>query len=102
MKLTPIQTPTLRAGQLSVEELVDAYVARIPNGCVLATSTSKVMSLCEGRVASADTATKGALVERESDWYLDAHASASRFTASRPRSCSRRLGPRPSSKTRWS
>ena len=49
--------------------LLDRYVTALENGSVLAI-TSKIVSICQGRMAPVGSVDKQALVEQEADLYL--------------------------------
>jgi dihydrofolate synthase / folylpolyglutamate synthase len=68
MRVTPIKTARIGAGQLSVRSFVDAHIDDLPDHSIVAI-TSKVVSLCEDRVVSTD-ASKAELIRRESSRYL--------------------------------
>lgn len=69
MRVVPIVTDRVSAGQLTLEALVDRWVPDLADGTVVAVA-SKVVSLCENRVVATNAATKLELVARESDKYL--------------------------------
>jgi dihydrofolate synthase / folylpolyglutamate synthase len=77
MKVTPVRTERVAAGQVSVTDLLDAHLAPVPERSIVAV-TSKVVSLCENRVVRRDSTSKLALVAAESERYL-ATASAHGF-----------------------
>jgi F420-0:gamma-glutamyl ligase len=74
MTVTPIRTEIVQARSTSLFELIDRYVPAIPNGSILAI-TSKVVSLCEGQVVPIDGTDRGALITRESNYYIPADTS---------------------------
>lgn len=69
MKLTSITTRPLRAYDQKLLDFVDQYVVSMPEASVLAIS-SKVVSLCEGRVVKVGDVSKEALARAESQYYL--------------------------------
>lgn len=69
MKVTPIRTPIVRAGETSTAELVDRVLPPLDEGAVVAI-TSKVVSLCENRVVPVGQVPKQELVEQLCDSYL--------------------------------
>ena len=75
MTVTAVRTRRLSPSELSLPELLDESIDRLEPRSILAI-TSKVVSLCEGRVVPPDEVDKQALIESESQYYL-------------PRSCSR-------------
>lgn len=72
MKITPIKTRVVRAGELTIEQLLDESIDTLPEKSIIVV-TSKVISLCAGKVA--DRADKDALVRQQADWYLDKQKS---------------------------
>lgn len=69
MKTTPIKTEKIRAGQNDIFSVLNRYVKKMPDGSILAI-TSKIVSLCEGRVVKVSEADKDKLIEEEADLYL--------------------------------
>jgi dihydrofolate synthase / folylpolyglutamate synthase len=69
MIITPIKTHPITANSDTMNDLIDRYVPNIKEGSILAV-TSKIVSLCEGRVADASIAVRDDLVESEADYYL--------------------------------
>lgn len=68
MKVNAIKTPRISVGTTTLIQLLDANVRDIPSGSVLAI-TSKIISLCEGSVATAEV-DKDSLIRDEADYYL--------------------------------
>lgn len=68
MNITPIQTEIIHAGQIDLFSLLDTYVSVFAEHTILAI-TSKIVSLCEGRVAPKG-ADKLELVKKEADLFL--------------------------------
>ncbi len=75
MIVTAVGTRRLTPHELSLPELLDESIDRLEPRSILAI-TSKVVSLCEGRVVSPEEIGKSALIEAEAQYFL-------------PRSCSR-------------
>lgn len=69
MIATPIKTNKIVAGQTTLVALLDKYVLSMPENSVLAI-TSKIVSLCEGRVVPIGSIDKEELIKQESDYYL--------------------------------
>lgn len=69
MKVSPIKTEKIRAGEKSIFDILDKYVKKMREGSVLAV-TSKVISLCERRVVKVGNADKDRLVEAEAEFFL--------------------------------
>ncbi|HSX15693.1 MAG TPA: coenzyme F420-0:L-glutamate ligase [Candidatus Saccharimonadales bacterium] len=74
MIVTAIKTERVEAGSLTLQSLLDKYVADMPRQSVLAI-TSKIVSLCENRVVPHEGTDKQALVEQEAEFYTLADAS---------------------------
>lgn len=73
MKVTPIKTPVVEAGD-NLFELIKHSVATLPEKSILVI-TSKVIALCEGRIKPIVAKTrseKHQLAKQEADYYLDA------------------------------
>lgn len=70
MQVAPIHTPVITAGSMSLTQLLDAALPAFSEKSILVV-TSKVVSLCESRVAEIDSANKMALIKRESQYYID-------------------------------
>jgi len=68
MIITPIKTEIVRAGAISVEKFLDRNLESFTGYSVLAIS-SKVVSLCENRIAPLST-DKESLIREESEYYL--------------------------------
>ncbi|NCO33093.1 MAG: hypothetical protein AUJ92_15430 [Armatimonadetes bacterium CG2_30_59_28] len=69
MQITPINTHKITPQDSSLARLLDQYVTAIPERSILAV-TSKIVSLCEGRVVKNDGVDENDLVARESDRFL--------------------------------
>ena len=74
MLVTPIKTDLVRPKSHTLYELLDKSIQSMSNNTVLAI-TSKIVSLCEGRVAPLDAANEEDLIRQESDYYLPAELS---------------------------
>lgn len=68
MHITPIKTERIRPREQTLTGILDRRLKRFPERSVLAI-TSKIVSLCEGRVAPL-TADKEMLIREETDYYL--------------------------------
>ena len=68
MIITPIKTHKIHSEEQSIFALLDQYLPFFSDGSVLAV-TSKIVALCEGRVAS-PSADKDELIKKEANWYL--------------------------------
>lgn len=69
MLVTPIEVEKIRASAISLRDLVDRAVAAMGEGSVLAI-TSKIVSLCEGRVLPIAGNDRDELIKQEADYYL--------------------------------
>ena len=74
MKVTSIRTERITAGATELLPLLEQMIPDVEDGSVIAI-TSKIVSLCEGRVIPLDKIDKDELVVRESDLYLPASVS---------------------------
>jgi len=68
MIVTPIKTKKVIKGD-ELFSLLDDYLPNLKEKTILAV-TSKVVSICEGRIIPADSVDKHELVKKESDFYL--------------------------------
>lgn len=69
MNITAIHTAVIHANEMPLTTLLDAVVSDVKERSVLVI-TSKIVSLCEGRVAP-KSQDKQTLIQKESDYYLD-------------------------------
>jgi putative folate metabolism gamma-glutamate ligase len=69
MIVKPIKTAKILPNEQTIFELLDNYLPALEERSVLAI-TSKIISLCEGRVVPADEVSKNELVQQEADFYL--------------------------------
>lgn len=69
MKLTPIKTVPVEANAHDLLAFVDEYVPVMPEHAIVAIS-SKVVSLCEGRVVKTGEVSKADLARREAQYFL--------------------------------
>jgi dihydrofolate synthase / folylpolyglutamate synthase len=74
MKVTSVKTERITAGATELLPLLERVIPDVADGSVIAI-TSKIVSLCEGRVIPLDKIDKDDLVVRESDLYLPASVS---------------------------
>jgi putative folate metabolism gamma-glutamate ligase len=74
MRVIGVKTKLITAGDTELIPLLEHVIAQLEEGSVIAI-TSKIVSLCEGRVIPLDEIDKEELVIRESDLYLPASAS---------------------------
>jgi dihydrofolate synthase / folylpolyglutamate synthase len=73
MITTPIKTSRVKAGDCDIYQLLDENLTDLQNGDVLAI-TSKIISLCENRIAPASM-DKETLLEQEAELFLPASES---------------------------
>ena len=69
MKIKAIKTEKIRAREHEIFFILDKYVRRMPEDSVLAV-TSKIISLCEGRVIKIGEVDKDELIKREAEFFL--------------------------------
>ncbi|MBI4004707.1 coenzyme F420-0:L-glutamate ligase [Candidatus Roizmanbacteria bacterium] len=69
MIVTPIKTNKILPFKYELFEILDHYVTNMKEKSILAI-TSKIVSLCEGRVVKIGTVDKQALIKKESELYL--------------------------------
>ncbi|HPN96741.1 MAG TPA: coenzyme F420-0:L-glutamate ligase [Candidatus Moranbacteria bacterium] len=69
MKILPIKTRKIRAGEENIYSVISRHIRNIKENSILVI-TSKIVSICEGRVVKIGKIKKKELVEREADLYL--------------------------------
>ena len=69
MNITPIKTHKITLKDRDLFQVLDTYLSRIKEGTVVAV-TSKIVSVCEGRVVKVGTVNKDELVKKEAEYYL--------------------------------
>ena len=69
MNIKAIKTEKIRPGSIGLFELLDKYITEIPERSILAI-TSKVISICEGRVVPVKNSDKDELIKKEADLYI--------------------------------
>ncbi len=69
MNITPLKTHPITAGQQSLEQILDQHLPSLSEGSILAV-TSKIISLCQGRVVPVAEIDKQSLVTKHADYYL--------------------------------
>jgi dihydrofolate synthase / folylpolyglutamate synthase len=74
MIVTTIKTRKVMPNELSIHELLDESLPTIKGASIVAI-TSKVVSLCEGRVVPIGSVDKAELIKQESDYYLPGEVS---------------------------
>lgn len=69
MKITTYKTDKITSRSHQIFDVLDRALPTLPDGCIVAIA-AKIVSLCEGRVVSPDTAQKDDLIANEAQWYL--------------------------------
>jgi putative folate metabolism gamma-glutamate ligase len=69
MIIKPIKTPKIRTGNQTITDILNESVTDLREGSVL-TITSKIISLCEGRVVKISDASKADLIKQESQFFI--------------------------------
>lgn len=69
MKITAIKTAPIRTGDDTIVSFFQKYLHDIQERSIFVV-TSKIVSLCEGRVIKVGSIPKDQLMRREADWYL--------------------------------
>ncbi|MEZ4710025.1 MAG: coenzyme F420-0:L-glutamate ligase [Caldilineaceae bacterium] len=69
MKIQPIMTRLLLPGQEELLPFLDEHLPSLPEKCIVAV-TSKIVALCQGRVAAKDQVDEAALIEQEAERYF--------------------------------
>lgn len=69
MLIVPYKTKKVVAGDNLFQILTDSLPKTLPDGSIVAVS-SKIIALCEGRVADPNKVTRDELAEKEADFYL--------------------------------
>ena len=79
MRVQAIKTHKITQEDTDILAIVDTYVTEMPEGSILAV-TSKIVSLCEGRVVKKEGTDKQELVARESELYLSPEENKYHFS----------------------
>lgn len=79
MNVNPLKTRKVTAGSVSIFDFLDESIKDLSEKSVVAIS-SKVVSICEGRVVPLDSIKKDDLVAQESERYLPRHTSKHGFS----------------------
>jgi len=69
MIVTPHKTPKVTIGSHKLHELLDAALPEIFEKSIIVV-TSKIVAICEGRVAKIKDTNKKALIQQESEYYM--------------------------------
>lgn len=79
MKIKPIKTHKILPFEESLIEILDRYVVTMPEKSILVI-TSKIVSICEGRVVKIGEAEKLDLIKKEAELYLPPETNRYRMT----------------------
>src|SRR5579864_555430 len=79
MLVSPIKTHKIKIGE-NLMEIIDRYVQIPPKGEFILVVTSKIISLCQGRVVKIGKVNKEELIKKESSYFLP--NSSSRYKVS--------------------
>jgi len=69
MKITAVKTHKITSADQSIFAILEKYLNDLPDRSILVI-TSKIVSICEGRLESIEGKTKMDLIKREADYYL--------------------------------
>lgn len=69
MNITPIKTHKITLKDKDLFQILNSYLPRIKEGSVVAI-TSKIVSICEGRMVKIGAVNKDELVKKEAEYYL--------------------------------
>jgi putative folate metabolism gamma-glutamate ligase len=69
MKVISIKTHKITIQDTNLLKILDQYIEKLEEKSILAI-TSKIVSICEGRVIKADQADKETLIQKESEYFL--------------------------------
>src|SRR3990172_7083833 len=81
MKVTPVKTHKITQKDKDIFQILDRYIKSLKDKSVVAV-TSKIVSICEGRIVKIGSKTKDELVEKEAELYLPRHMSKYDFSIS--------------------
>lgn len=81
MIVTPIHTSVVRANEKDLFSFLDEFVEHLEERSIVAV-TSKIVSLCEGRVRDIAGVDKEQLAQEEAEWFLPASENKYGFTLS--------------------
>src|SRR4051812_34533936 len=74
MQITPVKTHKITVKDTDILAVIDSYLPELTDGSVVAVS-SKIVSICEGRLIKTDAKGREKLIIEESDRYIDAEDS---------------------------
>ncbi|MBI2031964.1 MAG: coenzyme F420-0:L-glutamate ligase [Candidatus Levybacteria bacterium] len=81
MKVTSVKTHKITQKDKDILKIVDRYIKKTPERSIIAV-TSKIISICEGRMVRIGSKTKDELVKKEAEFYLPRHMSKYDFSIS--------------------
>ncbi|MBX3010946.1 MAG: coenzyme F420-0:L-glutamate ligase [Caldilineaceae bacterium] len=79
MNVQPIHTHPITTADHQLLAILEQYIEHFANQSILAI-TSKIVALCQGRVAAANATDRQQLIEREADFFLPPSASRYQVT----------------------
>ena len=69
MKIFPIKTHKIRPGEQNLFEILDRYLKILKERSIVVI-TSKIISICQGRVVKTEKADKKKLIKKEAEYFL--------------------------------
>src|SRR5579859_5679831 len=69
MRVTSLQTHKITLQDRDIFAILERYILQVKENSVVAI-TSKIIAICQGRVASVEATDKDALIEQESQYFL--------------------------------
>jgi putative folate metabolism gamma-glutamate ligase len=79
MQIHPIKTHKITSADRNLYALLDSYLTSFKEHSILVI-TSKIISICQGRMVKIEDANKQALIEQEADYFLPPEASKYRVS----------------------
>lgn len=68
MNIVSIKTNRVRAGEYSIEQIIDEHMHEMEENSIL-TVSSKVVALCQNRIVDKKSISKGELIKQQADYY---------------------------------
>ncbi len=78
MKIQAVKTHKITEEDKDIFKIIDRYILRLEENSILVI-TSKIVSICEGRIAGIDVSNKDELVKQESEYFIDKSENAYGF-----------------------
>ncbi len=78
MKVVPIKTHPITQEDTNIISVIDQYISKLEEKSVVAI-TSKIISICEGRLVKIGSIDKDELIKQEAEMYLDRSLSRYNF-----------------------